>query len=202
VGLHRDPGPHFPELWEECNALLAERKRDPAVRPAKKVAHLFSGYVFCTCGREMYVPSNTPRYVWQDCRTKIPEEDVERLFQQQLKSFFLSPEAVASHFTQGDHTLAEKEDLLVSSRDEHERVKKEMERLYRAYMGEHISPEGFGKNYRPLEERAAQLENELPRLQAQVDALKIQLVSGEELVDAAQDLYTRWFELPPGDRCV
>jgi site-specific DNA recombinase len=189
-----------PELWEECNQLLEERSYRPTARPAKKVAHLFSGYVFCTCGRKMYVPSNTPRYVCQDCRTKIPEVDVERLFQQQLKDFFFSPEAVAHHLAQGDEVLAEKEDLLSTLRVEYDRAKKEMERLYRLYMGEHISPEGFGKNYRPLEERVRQIEEELPRRQAEVDALKIQLTSGGELVEGAQSLYSRWFDLPFEER--
>ncbi|MEA2603384.1 MAG: site-specific recombinase [Acidobacteriota bacterium] len=63
-----------------------------------------------------------------------------------------------------------------------------MERLYSLYMGDHITPEGFGTHYRLLEERAAQLDEELPRLQAELDFLKIQLVGSEELVEAARDL--------------
>jgi site-specific DNA recombinase len=189
-----------PELWEECNALLQERSWTPTARPSKKAAHLFSGFVFCTCGGKMYVPSNTPRYVCGACRTKIPEVDVERLFQQQLKSFFFSPEAVASHFEQGDQVLAQKSELLSTLEAEQGKVKREMEQLYRLYMGGNISPEGFGKKYKPLEERAGQLEEELPRLQAEVDFLRVELLSSQELVESAQDLYTRWTELPFEER--
>jgi len=188
------------ELWEECNALLRERSWTPTARPAKKAAHLFSGFVFCTCGGKMYVPSNTPRYVCKACRTKIPEVDVERLFQQQLKSFFFSPEAVASHFEEGDQVLSEKAQLLSTLQAEQGKVKREMEQLYRLYMGGNISPEGFGKKYKPLEERAAQLEGEVPRLQAEVDFLRVELLSGEEVVEAARELYTGWDELPFDER--
>jgi site-specific DNA recombinase len=194
------PGIVSPELWDECNALLDERSCEPRTRPGKRAAHLFSGRVFCGCGERMYVPSNTPKYVCKTCRIKIPEVDVERLFHAQLKSFFCSPEAVMSHFEEGDRVLQEKTGLLSTLQAEQERVKKEMERLYRLYMGDHITPDGFGKNYRPLEERAAQLEEELPRLQAEVDFLKIQLVGSEDVVDATRDFYTRWPELPFEER--
>jgi len=148
----------------------------------------------------MYVPSNTPKYVCKECRIKIPEVDVERPFHGQLKGFFFSPEAVVSHFADGDRVLQEKTELLVTLQEEQGKVKKEMERLYRLYMGDHITPEGFGTHYRPLEERASQLDEELPRLQAELDFLKIQLVGREELVEAARDLYSRWPDLPFEER--
>ena len=90
--------------------------------------------------------------------------------------------------------------LLETLQVEQARVKKEMERLYRLYMGDHITPEGFGKIYKPLEERAAQLEEELPRLQAEVDFLKLELLANDALVDATRDLYSRWTDLPFEER--
>jgi hypothetical protein len=52
----------------------------------------------------------------------------------------------------------------------------------------------------PLEERRVQLEAEIPRLQGEIDFLKIQHLSQEEITSAAEDLATRWFDLSLEER--
>ena len=47
----------------------------------------------------------------------------------------------------------------------------------------------------PLEERRRQLEEEIPRLQGEIDFLKIQHLSQESILTDVQDLYSRWFDL-------
>ena len=71
------------EVWDQCNAILDEqrKRRKP---PARKRVHLFGGITFCSCGQKMYVPSNSPKYVCAKCRNKIPVEDLEGIFQEQL----------------------------------------------------------------------------------------------------------------------
>jgi len=78
------------ELWEECNQILAAQKQNPR-HSTKKPVQLFAGYAFCSCGNKMYVPSNTPKYVCFKCKNKIPVTDLEGVFHEQLKNFFLSP---------------------------------------------------------------------------------------------------------------
>lgn len=43
-----------------------------------------------------------------------------------------------------------------------------MERYSKAHLSDDISVQGFGRQYRPLEERLNQIENELPVLQDEV----------------------------------
>lgn len=53
---------------------------------------------------------------------------------------------------------------------------------------------------RPLEERRKQLETELPRLQAEVDILKVNNLSAEEIAAQASNLYDRWQTMPPHEQ--
>jgi len=182
------------ELWEQCNAILDEQNK-PGKLPAKPRRHLFSGFAFCTCGTKMYVPSRTKKYTCEKCRNKIPTEDLEAVFQAQLKQFLFSPKDIAECLTQADQVLKDKEALLRSLEAEQEKVKGEMDKVYRAYIQDEISVESYGRQYRPLEERLKQLEDEIPRLQGELDFLKIQGLSRNEILSEAQDLSSRWPDL-------
>ncbi len=179
------------DLWTQCNAILEER-RTKNKRPARKAVHLFSGLAFCACGHKMYVPSNTPKYVCYECRTKIPVGDLEGVFHEQLKHFFFSPENITEYLHHADQVLKEKEDLLRSLDTEQTKVVQEMDRVYRLYLDDKITPDGFGERYGPLEVRRNQIRNEIPRVQGELDFLKIQYLSSDEIVEEARDLYSRW----------
>ncbi len=187
------------EVWNAANAILEERRRN-GKRPAKKPVHLFTGLVECHCGQKMYVPSNSPKYVCYKCRNKIPVEDLEAVFAEQLQGFVLSPEDVAKHLGQADEAIQAKEEALRALEAERDRVSQEMQKVYRAYIADEISVQGFGRTNRPLDERLKQIEEELPRLQGEVDFLKIQLLSRDEILTEARDLYSRWKTLSPEDQ--
>lgn len=185
------------EIWERANALLEGRKEK---RPGRRPVHLFTGVAFCHCGAKLYVPSNTPKWVCYKCRNKIPITDLDRVFEEQLKDFFLSEEKIAEALADSDRTLVEKRELLSVLTAERERLSGEMEKVYRLYMNDVLSPEGFGERYRPLEERVRQLGQEIPRLQGEIDFLTIEHLSSEEVVSQARNLYGRWQELPFEER--
>ncbi len=179
------------ELWTQCNAILDER-RSSAKPPARRAVHLFAGLVHCHCGQKMYVPSNTPKYVCTRCRNKIATRDLEEVFHEQLRSFLLSPEEVARYLGQADEEIRAREERLTALEAEQSRVRQEMEKIYRAYVSDQISVDGFGNQYRPLEERLKGLDEELPRLQGETDFLKVQLLGRDEILAEARDLHARW----------
>lgn len=182
------------ELWDECARILAEqrRKRRPA---GPRPVHLFAGLLVCDCGNKMYVPSNTLKYVCQKCRTKIPITDLEGIYYEQLKGYFLSPEDVAAFIAEADETIRSKEELCSVLTSERDKLKAEMDAVYRLYLDGHVSSHGFGERYQPLEERMLQLREELPRLQAETDIAKINLLSSDAVLAEATDLYSRWPQL-------
>lgn len=118
-----------PALWDECNALLDERKRKWQRRPARKPRHLFTGLVHCHCGGRMYVPSNSPKYICHVCRHKIPTDDLEQVFEAELKNFVFSPEDIAAHLERADEEIAHKEELLSALDRERDKLRTESDKL-------------------------------------------------------------------------
>lgn len=182
------------DLWAECNALLDRRKGSRSV--AKKAVHLFAGVAYCACGQKMYCPSNTPKYVCHKCRNKIPIIDLDGVFHEQLKSFFFSPDEIATQLKRGDEALGEKERLLGVLEAERQKIAAEIDKTYALYQADKIDADGFGDRYKPLRDRQLQLDDQLPALQAEIDLMKIGHLSRDEIIAEARDLYSRWPELP------
>jgi site-specific DNA recombinase len=187
------------ELWRSCVAILDGRQNN-GKRMTRKAVHLFTGHAFCHCGQKMSVPSNMTKYVCPACRNKIGVGDLETVFHEQLRSFFLSPEDVAAHLGQVDEEIRAKEERLGVLEAEAGKVRQEMNKVYRLYIGDQISADGFGRTYRPLEDRLKGLEEELPRLQGELDFLKVQYLSRDEILVETRDLYERWPNLAADEK--
>lgn len=179
------------ELWEQCNALLAERTSGKKPR-ARKPVHLFSGLLYCQCGPKMYVLTASPKYVCPKCRNKIPIEDLEAIFQEQLRGFVVSKPEIESKLAEADSALQELEARLEAHGQQLKRVQGEMKRVYDLYIAEQVSVEGFGKLYRPLEDQERKLSDEYPRLQGELDALRTNRTSADDLLQEALTLHESW----------
>ena len=122
------------------------------------------------------------KYICRQCKNKIPIVAWKSVLQEQLKQFFLSPSDLAAYLEQSDDVIKTKKELLDSLEAERGRLRQDMDKVYRLYMANGISVDGFRQTYGPLEERAKQVDAELPRLQAEVDYLKIQHLSRDEVL--------------------
>jgi len=184
------------EVWQAANDLISTR-RGKRERAPRQPVHLFAGVTFCHCGQKMYVKSNSPKYVCiqKGCRNKVPQVDLERVFQVELARFADSPEEIAACLESTDEALREKTELLTALLREAERLRAESEKLYRLYLGDDLTARGFGERNRPIEERLRALEDELPRLQGEIDFLKIQHLSREEVATEAAALANQWENL-------
>lgn len=182
------------ELWDQCNLILDEQEKKNK-RPARKAVHLFTGVAFCGCGNKLYVPSNMPKYTCYKCHNKIGVEDLEELFQHQLRTFFFTPVEISSYLTEADRVIKEKAELLGVLMERKRSTEKEMQKVYSAYVNDEISVKEYGSQYRPLVERRDQIEKEIPELQGEIDFLKIQYLSSDHILNEAKDLYSRWLDL-------
>jgi site-specific DNA recombinase len=187
------------DLWSEVNAVLDTSIRT-GMKKARTVVHLFAGVTYCACGKKMYVPSDSPKYICRACKNKIPTDDLEAIFHEELRRFFFSPEEIAEHLMAADTVMEEKRALLEALEREHGKVRSESDRLYDLYQSGHIDKDGFGRKYGPLKARMDQLGDELPALQAELDVLRIGKLSQEEVIEGARNLYTRWPTLPTEEK--
>jgi site-specific DNA recombinase len=183
------------ELWERCNAHLDARYMKRERRPAKMPAHIFSGFVSCHCGAKMYVPMRTPKYTCQKCRNSIGCQDLEEIFMEEVKGYLVKPENVQAYLSKAGDALTEKQTLLDKRRKETEKLGQDTERMLRLYLDGNIGAEDFKKFNQPLSDQRGQLDEELVRLQSEIDVLKIDNLSSEQMVNEALDLHARWSEM-------
>jgi site-specific DNA recombinase len=179
------------DVWEQCNQLLEAQKQQPRFS-AKKAVQLFAGLAYCSCGSKLYVPSNTPKYVCFSCRNKISVSDLETVYHEQLRNFFLSPKEVIKYVGKADASLQEKQALLTSLTSKQKQLKRDMDKLMRLYLDERISGEGFGAQYKPLEEQAKAIGEQMPLLQQEIELLKNHLLSPDGMVETGKRIYLNW----------
>ncbi|NBU11805.1 MAG: hypothetical protein EBS84_22875 [Proteobacteria bacterium] len=118
--------------------------------------------------------------------------DLESLFYEQLKGYFLSPEEVAGYLAKADATLKASEELAGTLKGERDATQKKIDRLYDDYGAERLTGEQFNRLFQPLDTRMKQLDEELPKIEARVDVLKVDHLSSDTILSKSKDLYDRW----------
>jgi site-specific DNA recombinase len=187
------------ELWQQVNQIL-EAQQKSYKKPGRVPAHPFSRLVWCKCGGRMYARTDSPKYLCRACNNKFPLSDLELVFRNELKAFFASPEKLSTDLAQAEQTLKQREALIASHQQAIQKVRDEMKQTHQLYLEGQITKQGFGDFYKPAEERLNQLVAELPKLQAEIDLLKVNQLSAEDIASEAGTLYDRWPQLTIDDR--
>ena len=188
-----------PELWDECNRILDEQQRKEK-RPRRRAIHLFTGFAYCHCGGGMHVPYKSPNYHCKMCKNFISAADLEAVYHEQLKSFVFSEEEMRRYFHQAEEQIGEKERLLETLTVEAKAIREQMDNMMKLYLSGEMVQLGFGRHYQPLEERLGQISQQLPEIQGEIDFLKIQYLSNDEVLAEAKDLYGRWETLETAEK--
>jgi len=188
-----------PEVWNQVN-LITEEQLKQWKKPGKVPVHIFGNLTWCHCGGKMYARSDSPKYHCRKCNHKLATADLESIFREELHAFFGSPEKITAHMTEAKRNAAEKEQALAALERQIQKVRDDMKQTHQLYLDGHVTPQGFGQFYKPAENRLNQLCDELPKLEAQVAYLKVNDVSGQEVLSEARTLYDRWPKLPPDEK--
>ncbi|MFK7794973.1 MAG: hypothetical protein AB8B89_06475 [Gammaproteobacteria bacterium] len=143
----------------------------------------------------MRVPSNNPKYVCRKCKAKIHTEDLEAIYRSQLENFLLSEEHIAEYMHTATDSVRDKMEQLEVLQKEQKSPQLQIDKTYDLYMKDKISADGFGVKCKPLEERLAQLKDEVPKRQSELDLLKIDNLATHSVLDQTTDLAQRWDQM-------
>ncbi len=183
------------ELWDQCNELVGAQKAGRRPRMTRTTPHLFAGFAICKCGEKMYVPSNQTKYVCRNCRNKIPIDDLEAIFHHQLEGFLLSRDELDAHLSAVEEAARERVALIEKTEAELRKVDAEEDVLFRLVRDGELPTGDFRRRHQPISERRQQLAEELPRLRAELDVLRINNLSKEQVALEAKDLWSRWDQM-------
>jgi site-specific DNA recombinase len=134
------------------------------------------------------------------CGARSTIADLEEVFRSELKNRFADGGKMAGHIVQAEQNLKDQEAWIAAHQQAIQEIEAEMKNMLRLSAEGQITPPGFGKFYKPAEERLNQLTAKLPKLQAEVDYLKINKISAEDVMQEANTLYDRWPQLALDDR--
>ncbi len=148
----------------------------------------------------MYARTDSPIFLCRKCNNKIPIVELEETFREELKVFFSNPEKLQTNLDRAAQTLKEKEELLDSHQHSVQKLRDTMQQTHRLCVEGHITPKGFGDFYKPAEAQLEQLLAELPKLQADVDFMRVNRISAEAVITESNSIYDRWPRLPLDER--
>lgn len=191
------------ELWDQVQTILQDQKEN---RPTsgKKPVHTFSGILLCSCGGKMNVPSGSAKYVCATCQNKIPCEDIEEIFRDQLSRLILSRPELFGDPPSIDTNIAEAESKLEESLDDLHRTKDKMTHFENLFASNELSLKRFGEVHSPLELKRESLTKEIRRLELLIQRRKNTSLSKKESdTDESSDfssLVNQWNTVPLDDR--
>jgi len=179
------------EEWDKINLILTEQSKDRK-QPLNKKTHLFTGFVTCSCGNKMYLPSNNPKYTCNNCKNKINQDDLEEIFHQQLTDYIISEENIKHYINASESVITEKEKLLITLQKEAQKIQTRLDNLIELHLNKELATDGFRNHYNPPFEQLQQIQAQIPLIEGEMLALRQNEESSKYLFSEAQNLYSKW----------
>jgi len=179
------------ELWDKCNHFLNDQHSKQKKR-GKLSDFLLAGFIYCVCGEKMYVYHSYPVYRCKGCKNKITVEDIDEMYHSQLKDYLYLEDNGAKYKAEAAAMLVEREGLYHTLSNELKAVNDKAHTLLEMRFTGEMTPQTFVEYHKPFEERRAQIEEQLPQLEGEIDHLKIQQQSVDTVLQKAKDLYQSW----------
>lgn len=182
------------EKWEKVNSILIQQSKERK-QPLNKKTHLFTGFVSCSCGTKMFLPSNSPKYTCQNCKNKIPQDDLEEIFRQQLNDYVTDDEHLKLYINNSENYISERENQLKTLQKEASKIQARLDKLIELNLNNELPTEGFKHHYNPLFEQLQQIQAQIPLIEGEMLALKQNEESSKYLFSEARNLFDKWLSM-------
>lgn len=182
------------DLWRRCNNIL-DLQREKFEKKGRVSEYLLSGIVKCSCGKAMYVYGEKSRkYNCKACDNGINREMLYEIYQENLEQYLtgIKPEIFIEEIKE---EIDKQENLLRVTLKNRDEFRKKMDDLVNLRLKEGLSSSHFKTMYKPLEEQVSQLEQTIPEIQGGIDYLRMQMTSGDYVLNGVRQLYTDWNDL-------
>lgn len=177
------------QLFDEVQQIFESQKRKPVPKKAK---HLFAGIVRCECGKNMYVFSNSPKYICKPCKRRIAVADLEKIYFHRLKKFLLTPADLKQYLVQADEEIEKRTRELKALKTQSGKLKKQIDKIYDLYIDDKISKDGFTLKYKPLEEQYLSILDRIPILESEIDQIRVTYNSTDYFAEETKNLFSSW----------
>jgi site-specific DNA recombinase len=185
------------ETWNEVNAIIKQNAMPFPAMPPQIGKYAFSGLVMCgECNQKMYVMKyngmKIPRYICRGCKAKINEDILLEQFKEGLKCIVVSPEQLQGLQETDESVIQAKENQLKTLKSELKAIIKKIDNLLDLVNDGSLDRKIFSERIRELQKHKQQLESEIPRLEGEIDFLKVSEIGKDYLLSQAQTLYALW----------
>lgn len=181
-------------LYMKVNRILSEQQARNK-RVSTKPKHLFIGYIYCHCGSRMNVPGNMKKYTCTSCRNKIPIDDMEEIFMEQLHNFVMDETEMKGIKSRASEQITSRQQQLKSIEQRMQSLYDDMTNLINLHRENTLSTSDFKSRYSPLYEQREQLKMSTETLQAELVTLQIKESSTDEIVVQTKSMYDQWSTL-------
>jgi site-specific DNA recombinase len=196
---HKAPAIINERTWTNVQNILKEQAQ-PSKRPLKQDLHLFTGFAKCSCGRKMYRTARTKKYICHGCGTKIPDDVLESIFQEQLHTFSISEDSAREILEQGSTQHGENQQLLSIIDSKIETQQKHIRSLFTLHEQGQLETEDFKTHYKEPKETLDALKEERRALEEKIHAFNHSSGNTKLALSLIQDVYGKWNTLEKTDK--
>tara|TARA_R100001244_G_scaffold6593_24_gene8156 strand:- start:27869 stop:29422 length:1554 start_codon:yes stop_codon:yes gene_type:complete len=182
------------ELFNECVSYLDAQRRN-GKRYTRQSVNLFMSYAHCGCGTKMFVPSQSKKYVCNNCKNRIPMDTLEECFLAEIAAAGITGHDVDLRKKRATQKIDELSLLIDTHKETIRKVDGDVDTLLDLYQKQALDEAGFKSRYDEKAVRKTELEEELPRLLARQDAIRQTILDAESAFEETKDILDRWNDL-------
>ncbi len=190
--------------WDKVQVIVAQIEQKYPGEPLFLGKYRFGGRVVCECGEKMYVAKysgmRVPRYRCRACHLKINEDVLISELRKGLNQIVIHPDLLKASIQDSDSTIREKTLELKAAGKELASIDRKVTDLLELYSERRIDKPIFSDRMGAFSEQRNQLQERIPRLEAEIDHTAIQKASKGHVITQAANLGALWDDLPEDDQ--